>query len=281
MNSTEVTTTLSWVVLLIALVVAGFLAVVMFAFSQPQRRARIAQVLVQSFLVGVVVVVVLRFSWGVPTRHVGLPNQRSINAASARIVESTTSATVLGQAVAESESSQSEKPLPEWTRQPVRVDGSRKLIVVSSGRFASEEEATLHGFQQAAATTVKEYSSLDPRGVGAVQPQHADVVKETAIKQRFLEVAQHDFGKFKAPMHQLWLQVELTPELGERLAEPWRQAAIEARLRTLTGWSVWGTAAAALAAFALRLDAAWNGRRRAVITGTAIALTLGSLAFLA
>ena len=139
----------------------------------------------------------------------------------------------------------------------------------------------LHGFQQAAATAVKEDSSLDPRGTGIVQPQHADVVKDTAIKQRFLEVTQHDFGKFKAPMHQLWLQMELTSELGERLAEPWRQAAIEARLRTLTGWSLWGTAAAALAAFALRLDAAWNGRRRSVIVGTAISLALGSLAFLA
>lgn len=115
-----------------------------------------------------------------------------------------------------------------------------------------------------------------------MQPQHTDIVKEAGIKSRFMEKTdQYDFGKFKAPMHQLWLQVELTPELGERLAESWRQAAIEARLRTLTGWSVWGTAAAAMAAFALRLDAAWNGRRRAVIAGTVIALTLGSLAFLA
>ena len=170
---------------------------------------------------------------------------------------------------------------PEWTRQSTHVDGRTKFVVVSSGRFASEQEAELHGYQQAAVIAAKEYSSLDPRGIGAVQPQHADLIKNNAIKQRFLEVAQHDFGKFQAPMHQLWLEVALTPELGERLAEPWRQAAVDVRLRTLGGWGLWGTAAAALAAFGLRLDSAWNGKRRAVIGGTVVALALGSLAFIA
>ena len=95
-----------------------------------------------------------------------------------------------------------------------------------------------------------------------MQPQHADLIKDSAITKKFMEVTQHDFGKFQAPMYQLWMEVALTPEVGERLAEPWRQAAVEARLRTLGSWSVWGTAAAALAAFGLRLDSARNGRRR-------------------
>lgn len=280
MNSAGDTPALARGVLLLALMVAGVLAALMLAFARPQRRARIAQGIVQRFLVAVVVVVVLGFSWSVPMRPVRLENKSSADVVSARIAESPALAPVLAQPVGESESSQSESQLPEWTRQPMRVDGSRKLIVVSSGRFASEEEAERHGCQQAAAAAVKEYSSLDPRGIGAVQPQHADVVKHTATKQRFLEIAQHNFGKFQAPMYQLWMQVELTPELGERLAEPWRQAAVEARLRTLGGWGLWGTAAAALAAFALRIDSTWNGRHRAVVAGTAIALALGSLAFL-
>ena len=277
MNSADGTTTLAWGVLLLALVVAGFAAMLILAFVGPQRRARLAQVFVQCFLVGVVGVAVvggIKWTRGRPLIFTGAaPSIPRVEPLKPRV-----SPPVVSSAA---DSVKSDIELPEWTRQPVRVDGKRKLIAVSSGRFASEEEAELHGFQQAAANAVKAYSSLDPRGIGAVQPQHMDLVKTTAIKQRFLEVTQHDFGKFKAPMHQLWLQVELTPGLGDRLSEPWRQAAVEARLRTLTGWSLWGTAAAALAAFALRLDAAWNGRRRAVVAGTAIALTLGSLAFLA
>lgn len=190
------------------------------------------------------------------------------------------SASTSPQTTVELESTKTTTELPEWARQSVRIDGNRKLVVVNSGLFASEEEAELHGFEQAAAIAVKEYASLDPRGSGTVQPQHTDLVKENAIKQKpFLEVIQYDFGKFQAPMYRLWLQVELTPELGERIAEPWRQAAVEARLRTLTGWSLWATATAALTAFALRLDAAWAGRRRAMIAGTAVVLALGSLAF--
>lgn len=282
MNSVTHTDQASVSLLLMVFVLFGVILV--FTLLISGRRSEIAGALAKFLVVGVLVLVIGGFFWSrgvaiqtanrlepqpMPIQHPDPP----INLAASESPSSLVSG--------ELESTKPDVERPEWTRQPVRVDGSRKLIVVSSGRFASEEEATLHGFQQAAATAVKEYSSLDPRGVGAVQPQHSDVVKETAIKQRFLEVTQHDFGKFKAPMHQLWLQVELTPELGERVAEPWRQAAIKARLRTLTGWSVWGTAAAALAAFALRLDAAWNGRRRALVAGTAIVLTLGSLAFLA
>lgn len=250
-----------------------------------RRLPEIARSFAKFLVIGVLLLVIAGFFWsrGVPMQTTTRPetHQHAVERHSSGAIESSALESASSPAAGELESAKFEVKRPEWTRQPVRIDGGRKLIVVSSGRFASEEEAMLHGFQDAAATAVKEYSTLDPRGVGAVQPQHADVVKDTAIKQRFLEVTQHDFGKFKAPMHQLWLQVELTPELGERLAEPWRQAAVEARLRTLTGWSLWGTAVAALAAFALRLDSAWNGRRRAVIAGTAIALTLGSLAFLA
>lgn len=233
-------------------------------------------------VVSIALVVIVGFVRTAPIPHPVQTERFRVELSSAGSVPSTPSNVAAENLViTDAESSKSAAAIPDWTRQPLRIEGGRKWIVVSSGRFASEQEAELHGFQQAAVVAVNEYSSLDPRGLGAVQPQHADMVKDTAIKQRFLETTEHDFGKFKAPMHQLWLQIELTPELGNRLAEPWRDAAVAARLRTLTNWSLWSTAAAALAAFSLRLDAAWNGRRRAAIVGTAIALTLGSLAILA
>ena len=280
MNSVDVTPETTSDVLLIALVACGSLAFLVLAFVGPQRRARIAQILVQGSLVAVVIGVIIGFTGATPVWFVRLTNRSANNAAPHRFAAAPSSARAVAQPVVESTVAQSEMPLPEWTQQATRVDGNRMLVVVNSGRFASAEEAELHGFEQAAVAAAKHYSSLDPRGTAAVQPQHADIVSTSALKQRFFEVTQHDFGKFQAPMYQLWMQVELTPELGERLAEPWRQAAVESRLRTLMGWSLWSTAAAALAAFALRLDAAWNGRRRAVVAGTAIALALGSLAIL-
>lgn len=264
-------------------VVLGGIAAVVFVVASRRSWSQIAQAYAKFCVVMIAVLVVAGFFWGTAVsvphsaglKNPGLevPTGHAVSSSASRVV-STDSVT------SEAESIKSDAALPEWTRQAMRIDGRQKLIVVSSGRFASEQEAERHGYQQAAVIAAKEYSSLDPRGIGAVQPQHADLIKDNAIKRQFPEVTQHDFGKFQAPMHQLWLEVAMTPELGERLAEPWRQAAVDARLRTLGGWGLWGTVAAALAAFGLRLDSAWNGKRRAVIGGAVAALALGSLAFL-
>ena len=183
---------------------------------------------------------------------------------------------------AEAESNKPDVQLPEWTRQTTWVAGANTFVVVKSGRFATLEEAELHAFDEAGQAAARHYRPLDPSGVGGCASIQRELVRQQAIRDRFEEISRHDFGAMKDyPMHQVWLRVELSPQLGQRFAEPWRQVAVATRLRTLTGWSVWGTAAAALIAFALRLDAAWNGRRRAIIVGTAAALMLGSLVFLA
>lgn len=260
----------------------GFMALVLVVcaaaftiFASRRRLPDVARVLAKLGVVVVALLVAFGFAY---QAQQGSSHALEKGVIPAQVMRASASPTP--QTIVDLESTQPATQLPEWARQPVRIDGNRKFVVVNSGLFATEEEAELHGFEQAAAIAVKEYASLDPRGIGAVQPPHADLVKENAVRQKpFLEVIQYDFGKFQAPMYRLWLQVELTPELGERLAEPWRRVAVEARLRSLTGWSLWATAAAALTAFALRLDAVWAGRRRAMIAGTAVVLALGSLAF--
>ena len=170
--------------------------------------------------------------------------------------------------------------LPEWTGKTSYVDGAKTFVVVKSGRFATLEEAELHAFDEAGQAAARHYRHFDPSGVGRCVPAQRELVRQQAIRDRFEEITRHDFGAMKDyPMHQVWLRVEFNPSLGERFAEPWRKAIVESRLRKLTGWSIWGTAAAALAAFALRLDSAWNGRRRAAVVGTAVVLALGCLAF--
>ena len=266
-----------WLLLAIGLVAITFTLLLIKVRHWPQAIRSIAI----SGMAVIATAAIVGFMWvGLASQQVRPENLRVVSSAAGSATSPVVNVAAENPMISNAESIKSAAARPEWTRQSTHVDGRQKLIVVSSGRFASEQEAELHGYQQAAVIAAKEYSSLDPRGIGAVQPQHADLIKDSAIKRQFPEVTQHDFGKFQAPMHQLWLEVALTPELGERLAEPWRQAAIDARLRMLGGWGLWGTAAAALAAFGLRLDSAWNGKRRAVIGGTVAALALGSLAFL-
>lgn len=172
-----------------------------------------------------------------------------------------------------------ESSLPEWTKLKSYVDGKRTLVVVKSGRFASLDEAERTALDEAVAAATQHFRDLDPRGIGDRFVTQLAPVEQT-VKQRFEETTEHDFGKFKAPMHQVWLQIELTPEVGEQIALPWREAAVEARLRTLGLWGIGITVVAALVAFALRLDSVWNGRGRTGIVVATIALALGCLASL-
>jgi hypothetical protein len=181
----------------------------------------------------------------------------------------------------EADSAKLDAERPEWTRQSSQAEGANKLVVVRSGRFATPEEAELHALDEALKVAAQQFRHLDPSGVGRSVPAQRELVRE-AIQERHEETSRHDLGTMKDfPMHQVWLQVKLSPQLGERFAAPWRQAAVDGRLRALAGWSIWGTAASGLIAFALRLDSSWNGRRRVVVVGTTAALVLGGLAFVA
>ena len=174
-----------------------------------------------------------------------------------------------------------DKQLPEWTKLKLVLDGKHKLVVVNGGRFASEEEAELHAFDQAAAVAAQEFRQFDPQGLGNRLEIHRDVIRQNAVKQRFLEEREHDFGKSKGLMYQVWLQIELSPELRERFAAPWRQATIDARIRTLAGWGIWLTVAAGVIAFAFRLDSARQGRNRASLCVMTVILAVGSLLLIA
>lgn len=171
--------------------------------------------------------------------------------------------------------------LPEWTQQNTTRDGERKIVVIEGGRFASEEEADLHALDEATAVATKEFRHLDPRGQATRLPAHRDEIQRTAIKQRFLENREHDFGKSKGVMYQVWLQLELSPDLGNRIAAPWREAAVNARIRLLAGASIWLTAVMGLLAFAFRWDTARQGRNRTAIFATVLIVAAGSLMFIA
>lgn len=230
----------------------------------------------------VAVIVLMKFARTDTSHRIQVEDSRMVAESTMRRVDLLSSGDSPRLEASESNAAKPNAELPEWTRQTSRVDGASTFVVVKSGRFATLEEAELHAFDEAGQAAAQHFRNLDPSGVGRSVPLQRELVRESAIRDRFEEISRHDFGTMKNfPMHQVWLRVELSRQLGERFAEPWRKAVVDSRLRKLTGWSIWGTAAAALIAFALRLDSAWNGRRRAAVVGTAVVLALGSLAFLA
>ena len=280
----------SWGLALWSLVTFGvFVGVCFVVLAVPRRPSESVQSFAKltAVIVAVVFAMLVATKFSMPTAHVPtafVPFEKDppVSPLGESLLPMVNSESSLRVATAEAEPAQPTGELPDWTRKPSQVDGAKTFVVVKSGRFATLEEAELHAFDEAGQAAARHYRHLDPNGVGQCAQVQRELVRQQAIRDRFEEISRHDFGAMKDyPMHQIWLRVELSPQLGERFAEPWRQAAVATRLRTLTGWSVWSTAAAALIAFALRLDSAWNGRRRAVVVGTTVVLMLGSLAFLA
>lgn len=277
-------TTPSWGLLLIFVVAIGFLIAVWLVNSSQTLRV-FAKLIVAFAAVIVVMVLVAGLFLSKPSIQPATLSPQHAESISAvngvprvtsRVVESPT-------LVAEAEEFVNQKSeLPEWTRQLTRIEGASTIVVVKSGLFATVEEAELHAFDEAGQAAAKQFRQLDPSGLGRCVPTQRELVRELAVRERFDETSPRNFGTLKNyPMRQVWLRLEFSPQFGEQFAEPWRHAVIEARLRTLAGWGIWSTAAAALIAFALRIDSAWNGRRRTFVVGTTIALMLGSLAFLA
>ena len=172
-------------------------------------------------------------------------------------------------------------PLPEWTKRNSIRDGERRTVAINGGRFASEKEAELHAIDQATLLATQEFRQLDPQRHGRRLESHRDEVQRTAIKKRFLEVREHDFGKSKGLMYQVWLQLELSPDLGDRIASPWREAAVSARIRLLATSGIWLTAVMGLIAFAFRWDTARQGRNRKMLCVTVMIAAVGSLLLLA
>lgn len=54
-----------------------------------------------------------------------------------------------------------------------------------------------------------------------------------AVKQKYHEVVEQDFGKFSSPMHQVWWQVEVSPIVRTELYPVWKAALVRNKVLTL------------------------------------------------
>jgi|GEM_PF-2921929 len=105
---------------------------------------------------------------------------------------------------------------PAWIHGtlPPSVDG--KLQVISSGQFASEDEARADANRQCVqllATDLEPYISGVPFRWRRSALMTGPV--STAIQQQYVQQFERDFGSFFAPMYRVWYLVELSPRVRE------------------------------------------------------------------
>lgn len=122
---------------------------------------------------------------------------------------------------------------PEWLSAEPVTDGSRRFVVVSSSQFATEADAVRHAETQARSILEEDLRQFMN---GPVRPRFLPAVytaacTEHAVRDRYVEVVQRDFGSFFAPMYRVWLRLELSPETREQFLLDWRDLVSQARTR--------------------------------------------------
>jgi|GEM_PF-3193604 len=150
--------------------------------------------------------------------------------------------------------------LPSWVHEGLVRESGVTRFVLSSGRFATIEEA-----EEQLAPVVRKavlawfHESNPDYGRWELSDE---VLKQHLVHQRYVEKTVHDFGRVTGEMYRLHLQVALGPALRETLTESWQQQTSVRRLKSLGGLSLFATFILATFAGYFRLDSRLQGRAR-------------------
>lgn len=166
---------------------------------------------------------------------------------------------------------------PEWVdRQPVEENG-RMLEVVSSGQYVTEQEAEDDALAQAASLLRTDiHRAFGYEGEWSLP---TNVVREQAVRRTNVEDVERVIGGRPMKMRRVHLQVELSPEVRDTIAQTvWRPQIVRRRLWSLG--SIVGMAVLVVVAVAvyLRLDSSTDGMyRRRLKLATVLLIIAGGL----
>ena len=169
------------------------------------------------------------------------------------------------------ESDEADSKLPDWAAEKRVEGGGQTLVVIDSQQYSTVEEADQTALAMAV-QKVTEYVHHDDFFLKTKWTAPVGLVKDHAIRQRYVETIERDFGTITAPMHRVHLQVELSDDVAADFLSSRRTAVVNHRLWALGG--TFGAVSLLLAAvFAcLRLDASTGGAYRKRLGVAAVSL---------
>ena len=146
---------------------------------------------------------------------------------------------------------------------PHDIDGDCERIVITSQQYSTREEADPE-LQSKAVKLVEE--DLRRLQTGSFRPKNwrpkdADVIAH-AVKERYDEVTERDFGSFTHPMHRVSWLVELSPAVRTEFMPAWRRELTSFRIMLVAVvLSMFAMLAAACVIY-FRLDSMTRGQTR-------------------
>ncbi|WP_373653526.1 hypothetical protein [Schlesneria sp. DSM 10557] len=128
------------------------------------------------------------------------------------------------------------KPVPlNWMEVGDTTVGEVRQIVLASKLWSTAEEAAREIEPRAAALVRADFQSRHPSAFSTssslLLPD--DGILQSAVKKRYVETVEQNFGTFSAPMYRLWLQVEISPVVRTEIYPLWKTAAVDSRIIAL------------------------------------------------
>jgi hypothetical protein len=120
---------------------------------------------------------------------------------------------------------------PAWITAGTKTNGETQTLVVSSKQYATEGEAKQDADRQVVALLTEDLRKHTSQTW--IRPSEIIGLPEAlplAVRERYVEIVNRDFGSFFAPMYRVWYRVELSPRVRESGLIHWRGAVAESRM---------------------------------------------------
>ena len=122
---------------------------------------------------------------------------------------------------------------PAWVETGDRtISADEQLVVLSSTLWSTAEEAAAELRPRAATLVRRDFEQRHPLLIERASPRLLtdDRLIEAALKRRFLEPVEQDFGTFSSPMYRLWWQIAISPLVRTELYPDWKRGVVGTRV---------------------------------------------------
>jgi hypothetical protein len=125
---------------------------------------------------------------------------------------------------------------PAWLSAGSKTVGETQSIVISSKQYATQAEAEQDVGRQVVALLrddLRKHTS--PTWIQPSEIIDLPEAQRLAVREKYVETINRDFGTFFAPMYRVWSRVEISPSVREPALIRWRAAVAETRMVTVGG----------------------------------------------
>ncbi|QDT63352.1 hypothetical protein [Calycomorphotria hydatis] len=140
--------------------------------------------------------------------------------------------------------------LPDWAQQEELSEQNRKLVVVQSGQFATEELANTNALTEVREVVAKDYAASFSSTLDSAFPMH--LVESAAVRKTVVLPIVRTAGENQFTVYRSYKQVELSDQVRNDIHQQWQKWIGPERRKKIVALLVMATGVAFVASLVLR-----------------------------